>query len=195
VFNYFFPAISLVERETFLEALRQLGGISECHMAEEAGLYLTSKQLCELASFGFEIGNHTYSHVHCRSLSLEELGTEVDRNKAELEAVSGTKVRSFSQPYGSSTDLTHELAQHLERSGHKAVFLSESVANPRGADPFHLDRVSTRAESNDTFFFEIEVLPRLRAVRNRHFHSSTGPKGVMGRGDPIEGTHRRQPLG
>ena len=90
----------------------------------------------------------------------------MDRNKAELEALSGTKVRSFSLPYGSSTDLTRDLAEHLERSGHKAVFLSESVANPRGADPFHLDRVSTRAESDDTFFFEIEVLPRLRAVRN-----------------------------
>jgi lipid II:glycine glycyltransferase (peptidoglycan interpeptide bridge formation enzyme)/peptidoglycan/xylan/chitin deacetylase (PgdA/CDA1 family) len=169
VFTSFFPAISLAEREAFLEALRQLAGINESRMAEEAGLYLTTGQLRSLASFNFEIGNHTYTHVHCRSLSREEFGPQVDRNKAELEAVSGTKVRSFSQPYGSSTDLTSDLAEHLERSGHKAVFLSESVANPRGADPFHLDRVSTRAESDDTLFFEIEVLPRLRAVRNRLF--------------------------
>jgi peptidoglycan/xylan/chitin deacetylase (PgdA/CDA1 family) len=169
VFTCFFPAISLTEREVFLDALRQLAGISESRMAEKAGLYLTSKQLCDLASFDFEIGNHTYTHVNGRSLSRDDFGAEVDRNKAELEALSGTKVRSFSQPYGSSKDLTRDLAEHLERSGHKAVFLSESVANPRGADPFHLDRVSTRAESDDTFFFEIEVLPRLRAVRNRLF--------------------------
>jgi peptidoglycan/xylan/chitin deacetylase (PgdA/CDA1 family) len=193
VFQCFFPAISLAEREVFLEALRQIAGINEGRMAEEARLYLTSKQLCELASFDFEIGNHTYSHVHCRSLSQEEFGPEVDRNKAELEAASGTKVRSFSQPYGSSTDLTQHLAQHLERSGHKAVFLSESVANRRGADPFHLDRVSTRAESDGTFFFEIEVLPRLRAVRNRLFHSSGDPKATTGRGDSIEGIARRHP--
>ena len=167
VFACFFPAISLAEREVFLDALRQLAGISESRMAEKAGLYLTSKQLCDLASFDFEIGNHTYTHVHGRSLSRDDFGPEVDRNKAELEALSGTKVRSFSQPYGSSKDLTRDLAEYLERSGHKAVFLSESVANPRGADPFHLDRVSTRAESDDTFFFEIEVLPRLRAIRNR----------------------------
>lgn len=167
VFKSFFPAISVAQREVFLDALRQFGGINECHMAQEADLYLTSKQLCDLASFDFEIGNHTYTHVHCRSLSREGFGLEVDRNKAELEALSGTKVRSFSLPYGSSTDLTQDLAEHLERSGHKAVFLSESVANPRSADPFHLDRVSSRAESDHAFFFEIEALPRLRAVRNR----------------------------
>ncbi|MFI5092205.1 MAG: polysaccharide deacetylase family protein [Candidatus Acidiferrales bacterium] len=172
VFTCFFPSISLAEREVFLEALRQLAGISDSRMAKEAGLYLTSKQLRDLASFDFEIGNHTYTHVHCRSLSREEIGSQVDRNKAELEAVSGTKVRSFSQPYGSSTDLTRDLAEHLERSGHQAVFLSESVANPRGADLFHLDRVSTRAESDDTLFFELEVLPRLRAVRNRLTHDN-----------------------
>jgi peptidoglycan/xylan/chitin deacetylase (PgdA/CDA1 family) len=169
VFSCFFPIVSLAEREAFLSALRQLAGINESRMAKEAGLYLTSKQLRELASFDFEIGNHTYTHVHCRSLSREDFGPQVDRNKAELEALSGTRVRSFSQPYGSSTDLTRDLVEHLKSSGHKAVFLSESVANPRGADPFHLDRVSTRAESADTFFFEVEVLPRLRAVRDRLF--------------------------
>lgn len=167
VFSRFFPAISLSEREVFLDALRQLAGISDSCMAKEASLYLTSKQLRDLATFEFEIGNHTYSHVHCRSLSREEIGSEVDGNKEELEAISGAKVQSFSQPYGSATDLTRDLTEHLHCSGHKAVFLSESVANTRGADSFHLDRISTRADRDDTLFFEIEVLPRLRAVRNR----------------------------
>ena len=39
VFTCFFPAISLAEREGFLEALRQLAGISDSRMAKEAGLY------------------------------------------------------------------------------------------------------------------------------------------------------------
>jgi peptidoglycan/xylan/chitin deacetylase (PgdA/CDA1 family) len=204
VFTCFFPSISLAEREVFLDALRQLTGISDSCMAREAGLYLTNKQLCGLASFDFEIGNHTYTHVHCRSLSREEIGSQVDRNKAELEALSGTKVRSFSQPYGSSTDLTRDLAEHLERSGHKAVFLSESVANPRGTDPFHLDRVSTRAESDDTLFFEIEVLPRLRAIRNSLSHnnlsvragrtySSANRQSAAGGGNYLEGILGRRP--
>jgi peptidoglycan/xylan/chitin deacetylase (PgdA/CDA1 family) len=181
VFKNFFPSITLAEREVFLEALRQLGRVSEPRMAEEAGLYLTSKQLCELAPFNFEIGNHTYSHVRCRSLSQEDLGSQIDRNKAELEAISGTRVRSFSLPYGSSADLTSDLAAHLARSGHKAVFLSESVANPRGADPSHLDRISLQADSDDTFFFEIDVLPRLRAIRNRLFRSTRQDPSFGGR--------------
>jgi len=183
VFGAFFPAISLAERDVFLDALRQLSGISESAMARDAKLYLTSKQLGELASFDFEIGNHTYTHTHCRSFSQRDLVSEVDTNKAELEALSGTKIRSFSLPYGSSKDLTGELAEHLERSGHQAIFLSESVANPRSPDLLHLDRVSTCAENDETLFFEIEVLPRLRAIRNQLFHTrarSDWPNSFIG---------------
>ncbi|MGC2764813.1 MAG: polysaccharide deacetylase family protein [Candidatus Acidiferrum sp.] len=193
VFNRFFPAISLAERDVFLDALRQFAGINEGRLAKEAGLYLTSKQLGEMASFDFEIGNHTYTHVHGRSLSRQDFAPQLDRNKAELEAASGTKVRSFSQPYGSSKDLNRDLAEHLRRTGHEAVFLSESVANPRGADPFHLDRVSSRAESDDTFFFEMEVLPRLRAVRNRHFRVFTDSPGAMDGNESAETFDWRQP--
>ena len=172
VFADFFPAISLAEKESFLDALRKLSGISESRLAKDANLYLTRKQLCDFSSFDFEIGNHTYTHTHCRSFSQQEFVSEVDRNTEELEALSGEKVRSFSLPYGSSKDLTPELAKHLERSGYQAVFLSESVANPLRPDLFQLDRISTCAESDDTLFFEIEVLPRLRGIRNRFLHTS-----------------------
>jgi len=167
VFTIFFPTMTLTERGAFLDALRQLGGISDRQLAKESVLYLTTEQLRALASFGLEIGNHTYSHTHCRSLSREDIRLEVERNRAELEAVSGRKVRSFSPPYGSSRDLTGELKSHLQHSGYEAIFLSESVANPKGADPFHLDRVNPRVDRDDSFFLDLEILPRLRSVRNR----------------------------
>jgi len=169
IFSNFLPSLTLAERETFLEALRQMVEITEERLAQSSGLYLTTQQLRSLASFDFEIGNHTYTHVHCRHLSPAEFGGEIDRNQSELESLSGTKVRSFSQPYGSSTDLTNELAIHLQRTGHKAVFLSESVANRRGSNPLHLDRVSSRVEGDDRLFLELEILPRVRAVRNLLF--------------------------
>jgi peptidoglycan/xylan/chitin deacetylase (PgdA/CDA1 family) len=168
-FSIFLPKLSLQQRELFLDALRRAAGIDESTMAREAEIYMSSRQLRDLGSWGFEIGNHTYSHAHCRSLSREDLVSELGRNKAELEAITGQKVRSFSQPYGSSEDLTPELAEHLTHSGCRAVFLSESVANRRGADPFHLDRVSTLAGKYSTLFFELEALPRLRAIRDRFF--------------------------
>jgi hypothetical protein len=88
-----------------------------------------------------------------------------------LEAVSGKKVRSFSVPYGSSEDLSNDLVGHLRLSGHEVAFLSESAANLRGANQFYLDRVSTHADSEGSLFFQIEVLPRLRATRNRFFRN------------------------
>lgn len=183
IFTSFFPSITLTEREAFLEELRRAGGINERRLAQEAGLYLTAKQLRTLVSFDFEIGNHTYSHVHCRSLSGEDFAREVDRNQVELETLSGRKVRSFSQPYGSSIDLTLELVDHLRRSGHEVAFLSESVANPRDADCFHLDRINPRVYREDALFFDLEVLPRLRTVRNRLFLRSQSSR-----------THQHLPL-
>jgi len=172
VFGSFLPSLTLGERNAFLEALARSAGVIERQLAEETALYLTSKQLRALASFDFEIGNHTYTHVHCRGLSQSDFEQEIDRNKTELEALSGTKVRAFSQPYGSSKDLTRDLAGHLQHSGHEAVFLSESVANVRGFDRFHLDRVNTRTDSDNSLFFDLEVLPRLRSVRNKLFRNS-----------------------
>ena len=66
VFSRFLPAISLSGREVFRYALVQLARINESDLAEEAGLYLSSQQLRDLANFNFEIGNHTYSHANCR---------------------------------------------------------------------------------------------------------------------------------
>jgi peptidoglycan/xylan/chitin deacetylase (PgdA/CDA1 family) len=167
VFSLFLPTISLQARRGFRDTLVQLARVGEQDLAGEAGLYLTSQRLRDLSSFNFEIGNHTYTHVNCRSLSGRDFDEEISRNKAVLEDISGRPVRSFSVPYGSSADLNAELAAHLQRTRHEAVFLSESVANPPGADLFQLNRVSLKARSNAEFFSQIEILPRLRMIRNR----------------------------
>jgi peptidoglycan/xylan/chitin deacetylase (PgdA/CDA1 family) len=174
VFASFLPACSLAGREEFRAALLQSTRSTEHDLAAEAGLYLTSQQLRDLAAFDFEIGNHTYTHVNCRSLSREDLGQEIDRNKTVLEAISKRMVRSFSVPYGSSADLTPGLLAHLQRSGHEAIFLAESLANPPDADRFRLDRVSIHVASTAACFAKIEVLPRLRTIRNWMFGNSNG---------------------
>ena len=86
-----------------------------------------------------------------------------------LEATSGTRVRSFSVPYGSADDLTADLAAHLQRSGYQAVFLAEGRANSSRVHGAHFDRVSIKANTDAAFFSEIEILPRLRAIRNSLF--------------------------
>ena len=174
VFSSFLPSITPSAREVFRGALVQLARINERDLAAEAALYLTSEQLRDLATFNVEIGNHTYTHANCRALSAGDFAAEIDRNKAVLEAVSGRKVRSFSVPYGSSADLTSELVTHLQRSGCEAIFLAEGRANSSRTDESHLDRVSIRASSDAAFFSEIEILPRLRKIRNSLFGAVNG---------------------
>jgi peptidoglycan/xylan/chitin deacetylase (PgdA/CDA1 family) len=175
VFARFLPGIPLSAREVFRDALLQLARIGAADLATEAGLYLSSQQLRDLATFKFELGNHTYSHANCRCLTVGDFAREVDRNKEVLEAASGRKVRSFSVPYGSSADLTSELAAHLHESGYEAVFLSESRANLRCPDRFRLNRVSIRAGNDGALFSEIEILPRLRTIRNSLFGAAKEP--------------------
>lgn len=169
VFAQFLPTVSPSEREAFRVALVQLTGIKERDLAAEARLYLTSQHLRDLATFNFEIGNHTYTHANCRSLAVGDFAGEIDRNKEVLEAISGRKVRSFSVPYGSSVDLTTDLAEHLRSAGYEAVFLAESGANTPSFRKSWLDRVSIKAGDNAELFSEIEILPRLRSIRNRLF--------------------------
>jgi len=167
VFASLFPTLSLEQRNAFLEALKYEASIDEEKLAREACLYFTRQDLRELAALGFEIGNHTYTHARCRTLTAEDVRNEVEHNKVELERLTGRPVRAFSVPYGCSADLTAELSAVLERSGHEAVFLSESVANRQSDRGLLLDRVSLRTAGFDALFFYIEVLPRLRALRNR----------------------------
>lgn len=166
VFSRILPETSLHGRQAFRCALVRLGAINESALAAEARLYLNSAQLRDLANFNFEIGNHTYSHANCRTLASADFAREIDKNKAVLEEISGTNLRSFSVPYGSSVDLTHELAGHLRNTGYKAVFLAEGRANSSRTSDLTLDRVSVKASTDAAFFSEIEILPRLRSIRN-----------------------------
>jgi len=165
VFADFFPSVSLPTREAFRHNLIEVTGLNEGRLAADAGLYLSSQQLRDLMKSNFELGNHTYTHANCRTLTAAEFAAEIDRNKAVLEEISGTQVISFSVPYGSSIDLTPKLAQHLQHSGYRAAFLAEGRANSTTTPQLHLDRVSIKASRNAAFFSEIEVLPRLRRIR------------------------------
>lgn len=166
VFSCWLPSLSTGERRSFLDELRSRVGRDERELAADARLYLTVREVQSLPG-NFEIGNHTYSHVHCRTLGPSDLGQELDGNQAVLAEISGRRIRSFSVPYGSHRDLPTPVVRRLQATGHQAVFLSESVANAQDADPLRLDRVSVHANSGDVLFSDLEVFPRLRALRNR----------------------------
>src|SRR4051812_319451 len=118
VFAQFLPSISFETRKRFHDALLQHAAASDAELATGARLYLGRTQLRALKSFNCEIGNHTYTHANCRSLTEDDFNEEIDCNRTALEAYSGTRVRAFSVPYGSSADLTGALVNHLQAEGY-----------------------------------------------------------------------------
>jgi peptidoglycan/xylan/chitin deacetylase (PgdA/CDA1 family) len=168
-FAEFLPTLSLSARPEFRRALELMAGFRSADLAKGAKLYVSAEELRALASDGFTIGNHTYTHVNCRILSGKDFEQEILANKKALEAIVNRKVRAFSVPYGSSADVNQELVMHLRQSGHKALFVVESLANTSATDYFHLYRVSVTAKSDVNFFGELEIQPRLRSIRNRLF--------------------------
>lgn len=164
VFDNLLPEMSLKEIQRFHEALATLARVRPRDLAREAQLCVNAEQLRALASDGFEIGNHTLSHVFCRSLTGTDLADEILGNKTKLESITGQTVRAFSVPYGSPLDLTGEVARYLGNSGHEVVFLARSRSNTPATSLHCLDRIDIHAGSDGDTFAEIEILPRLRTL-------------------------------
>ena len=55
----------------------------------------------------------------------------------------------------------------LARAGNQASFVVEGRPNPQPLPLDRIDRVSLRGQRGGETFFEVEVLPRLRARRGR----------------------------
>jgi peptidoglycan/xylan/chitin deacetylase (PgdA/CDA1 family) len=161
------PKMGIAARRGLHLRLCEAVGQGPSDLAAQSGLYLQSGDLPELVQNGFEIGNHTYSHVHCRSLSTDELRSEIETNKSTLEAISGRPVRAFSFPYGSRLDATEHALAALRASGHSIAFLVQALPNPRRRRSEIYHRVSLRTGSDQEIFAELEVLPRVRALKAR----------------------------
>jgi peptidoglycan/xylan/chitin deacetylase (PgdA/CDA1 family) len=133
---------------------------------ERSNLYLCPDDLPRLVDLGIEIGNHTASHVHCRSLDPASADSEITRSKRMLEAWSGTRVRAFSYPYGAERDATDVAEEAIRSSGHEAEFLVHARATARGHGGPLWYRTGIHARDSKRLFVELEVLPRLRAFRH-----------------------------
>jgi len=168
--NGVLPDFSYENRTALACALASETGLDTSALAREAGLFISRDQLKYLADNGFHIGNHTYSHVHCRHLDQRACEREIIHNKNVLEVATGTQVRAFSFPYGSHKDATPTVLETLRSSGHEVGFLVESRPNTYTTNPFCYNRISLKAQDNVSAFLEIEILPRLRIIKSWALH-------------------------
>lgn len=106
--------------------------------------FLTTVQLRELASMGFEIGSHSRSHAFLSDLSPQQIQAEIDGSKRELEQILGQPVRHFSCPGGRSNQFVKD---EVKAAGYESLALSAVGLNLRAADKFALSRVAVTANT------------------------------------------------
>jgi peptidoglycan/xylan/chitin deacetylase (PgdA/CDA1 family) len=135
--------------------------------------WMTWDEVRALHHRGFEIGGHTRSHVDLGAVSAEAAFDEVMGARLELERQLGTRVESFSYPYGGRPHLTEENRAVVKRAGFRCCCSSFGGINPAGTDPFFLNRVpiTPRHASPHQFGFEVatgrSVLPDIHAEKHR----------------------------
>lgn len=167
IWDSFLPTITTVERARFKADVANAAGIDVRLLAAAEQLYLDEPMLAGLPGTGMAIGNHTMSHVHCRTLDEQSFQDEVADNLIELERMTSQPVTSFSYPYGHRSDATSFMRGRLQQAGTEAAFLVHALPNPPRIEPLAYHRVSLHAGDGLDTFSAVEVLPRLRAVRNR----------------------------
>ncbi len=142
---------------TFYVVSDKVGCSSDWDPGKEARL-ANWDHLKEAAQDGYEIGNHTASHVRLGDLALDEQVAEIKQCREALSA------RGFSQasccfPYGSHSPMT---AKALEACGYRVgVALGKRLA--RENDPkFALPRiVMSYGDSLPMLLYKLHIRPRL----------------------------------
>lgn len=117
------------ERQARVDALCERIGV-----ALPDDLMMTSAQVRSLSQAGMEVGAHTVSHPILRTLDERAARQEIQDNRAALERIVGTAVRSFAYPNGKldddytvrDRDLVESLQFDYALSTHRGVATGES---------------------------------------------------------------------
>jgi peptidoglycan/xylan/chitin deacetylase (PgdA/CDA1 family) len=106
--------------------------------------YLTTQQLRELSSRGFQIGCHAMTHAYLSDLDDNGLRREILESKLQLEQLIGKPVEHFSCPGGRYNRRSIEMAR---TAGYRTLSTSRSRMNSANADRFALGRIPVMRET------------------------------------------------
>ena len=149
-------------RRAFAASLIESTGLDSSTILARHSPYLSSVQLGELLQFDFEIGSHTLTHAHLRSLCKDELHNEIVTNKERLEKTTGQVVRAFAFPDGHKNDATSSAVEAIKTSGHTRAFLVHRRLNMDKSNRYCATRIGLRTSMNLMTVLELEIAPRLR---------------------------------
>lgn len=121
---------------------------------------MTSSQLHEIQSYGFEIGSHSVTHPHLPVLSSDEVDAELRNSRDIISQYMGVPIESFASPYGEYND---QVLEQIKRfySSHRSVDVGYNTKN--NFNPYNIRAMSPiSSTSPETVLAWVD-----EAIRNR----------------------------
>lgn len=118
--------------------------------------WMTWDQVRALAGMGFEIGNHTDSHLDIGSADLDNVQAEFEVSSKKLLEALGRPARLFAYPFGGREHITEEARNLVKQFGFDCCVSSYGGLNGTNPDPYRVERVSIAGwfKTPDQFGFE-----------------------------------------
>ena len=139
-------------------------GTTEPRARGLSGIFLNRTDIERLACYRIEVGNHSMTHSHFRTLSDDELDVEIAQSRRDLQRLCGQPVRCLSVPHGDQRDATHHALANARASGHRAIFLVHARSNRFRPYEDTYYRVSLRNEGAWKVRFAVRIAPVVRSI-------------------------------
>ena len=94
-----------------------------------------------LASLGFEIGNHSDTHLNLAASSAEDILRDLSAAREKLEREVGVAARLFAYPFGGREDISDEARAIVRDLGFECCASCHGGVNSVSADPYRLNRI------------------------------------------------------
>jgi peptidoglycan/xylan/chitin deacetylase (PgdA/CDA1 family) len=118
--------------------------------------WMSWDQVRGLARMGFEIGNHTVTHLNMGIADGDSVRRELTESNRKLAEELGIPARLFAYPFGGRNHITPAALTLVREAGFECCVSSCGGLNPGTPDPFDLNRVSIAGwfKTPDQFGFE-----------------------------------------
>jgi peptidoglycan/xylan/chitin deacetylase (PgdA/CDA1 family) len=114
----------------------------------EDGGCMTWEQVRKMRQGGMEVGSHGLSHRSLARIPLGEAVWEITKSKQEIEDNTKASCAHFAFPFGSKSDYSPVLVEHVKRTGFETCLLNIHGYNHLMEDAFCLKRI-IMTESTD----------------------------------------------
>ncbi len=117
--------------------------------AENKEQYMTWEQISSLHKMGFEVANHTLTHLYLPEHTPEEFETELDALEERFQQYGIPRAVNFAYPGGPAADYAPEI---LKRKGYRTGRIVKNRAwNPAKDDPYRIPSITVHGENGNAF--------------------------------------------